>query len=64
MQRGLMKGTTAQPSRPAIRRIGGIHMCACESPITTIVFALWASPRRQIVLDVLPSPGEQPAGSV
>src|SRR5207237_1316452 len=62
MHRGLTKGTTAQPSRLAMRRIGGIHICAWESPITTIVFELGASPSRQILLDVFPSPGEQPAG--
>ena len=64
MHRGLTKGTTAQPSRLPIRRIVGIHICACESPITTIVFELRASARRQILLEVFPSPGEQPAGNV
>ena len=64
MQRGLTKGTTAHPSRLAIRRIGGIHISACESPITTIVFELRASPRRQILLEVFPGPGEQPSGNV
>src|SRR5919198_4540652 len=33
----LTSGTTAQLSRRAIRRIVGIHICACESPSTTIV---------------------------
>jgi hypothetical protein len=52
MQRGLTKGTTAQPCLLAVLRTGGIHICACESPITTrlsstAAIAGWASSDRR-----------------
>ena len=55
-------GTTSQPSRRAILRIVGIHICACESPITAIVFAAPGAPRWQTVLEVWPRPAAHPAG--
>jgi hypothetical protein len=63
MQSGFTNGTMAQRSCFAIRRIGGIHICACESPMTTIFFGLLAAPRRQSLLDVYPSRGEQLSGN-
>src|SRR5918912_483598 len=48
MQLTLIRGITTQRSFFAIWTIGRIHICACESPITTIFFELFYAPRRQI----------------
>src|SRR3954452_3112620 len=45
-------------------RIVGIHICAWESPKTTIDLTAEASPRRQIRPLVAPRRGEQPFGSL
>src|SRR6266545_7470062 len=52
MQPGRSSGMTAQPSRSARRRIVGIHICACESPTTTIDLELVVFPTRQILLEL------------
>ena len=60
--RTFTSGTTAQLSRRAIAKIVGIHIWACESPITTIVFAVAATPRRQTLLRVACPDGVHPSG--
>jgi hypothetical protein len=62
--RTLTSGTTAQPSCLANARMAGIHISACESPKTMIVFAAPAAPSRQTLLDVPCREGVQPSGNV
>ena len=58
------RGMTVQPSLVAIVSNVGIHICAWESPMMTIVFALDGSPRRQMLLVVASSvAGTQPDGN-
>jgi hypothetical protein len=64
MQLTLTSGITTQLSRWAISRIVGIHICACESPMTTIAFLLEVSPSQQIRLFVWPPRGTQPGGKL
>ena len=64
MQLTLTNGMTTHRSRRAMRKTVGIHICACESPMTTIVFELDASPRRQIRLLVAPPRGVHPREAV
>src|SRR4051794_10851654 len=59
----LTKGTTDHSSRLAMRRSGGIHISACESPNTTSVFVASGAPRWQILLVVSPWRAEQPLGN-
>src|SRR4051794_25356485 len=58
----LPMGITLQPSCLAIARIAGIHICACESPITTSVRFADEAPRVQMRLDVSPSLALHPGG--
>jgi hypothetical protein len=58
------RGMTAQPSRSAIAKSAGIHICAWESPTMTIAFELVGSPSRQMLLVVAASfAGTQPGGN-
>src|SRR5918911_24289 len=56
MHATLTSGITAHPSWSAIWRIAGIHISACESPMTTIVLRAFATPSRQTLLVVSPRP--------
>src|SRR5262245_27371840 len=64
MQLTLTSGSTTQWSRWAMSRIVGIHICACESPMTTIAFLLDVSPSRQTRLFVWLPRGTQPLGKL
>src|SRR5262245_45610722 len=64
MQLTLTSGRTTQLSRWAMSRIVGIHICACESPMTTIAFLLDVSPSRHTRLRVWPPRGTQPLGKL
>src|SRR6187200_1140406 len=44
------RGTTAEPSRRAVRTTAGSHIRACESPMRTTTFRLERFPRRQILV--------------
>src|SRR5512132_2123187 len=59
----LTNGTTDHWSRLAMRRSGGIHISACESPNTTSVLVASGAPSRQILLVVSPWRAEQPFGN-
>jgi len=63
-QPALTNGMTVQPSDCPRRRIVGIHICACESPITTSVLRARASASRQTRLDVFRSPAAHPSGKL
>ncbi len=62
MQLTLTNGMTTHRSRLAMFKIVGIHICACESPMTTIVFEPPVSPSRQILLLVARPRGVHPSG--
>ena len=64
MQLSLTNGRTSQWSRSAICRIAGIHICACESPNTTIDFGLPVSPSRQIFAGIIRPVALQSSGKL
>jgi len=64
MQLTLTNGITTQLSLWAMSRSVGIHICACESPITAITLELLWSPSRQTRLLVWPVPDVQPFGNL
>ena len=52
VQPGRSTGRTTQPSRRAMLTTAGSHICACESPMTTIERELPVVPSGQILLEV------------